>query len=96
MACGDLGGFIELAWEFFEDTRSRVAQWADLLLRHETAPLLDEFHRCKGGAALFGFERLVRLLDCWELQDLEAGPLDLDCFLGEVKAAEAAVALLAR
>jgi HPt (histidine-containing phosphotransfer) domain-containing protein len=72
MACADLPGFTELAREFFEDVRGHVAEWEALLAQRDVKRLREEFHRCKGGSALFGFERLVSIFADWELAAAEA------------------------
>ena len=55
--------------------------------------LSEEFHRCKGGAAMFGFERLYGLLGNWETDSkIEKAGVDLEQFADEIAAAEAAVA----
>lgn len=93
MACGDVPGFIELAREFFADIRTRTPLWPELLEDGQAGRLREEFHRCKGGAAIFGFERLVKLLGSWEMEyGVENGAVNLDCLERELAAAEKAIA----
>jgi HPt (histidine-containing phosphotransfer) domain-containing protein len=95
MACGDIEGFHELADEFFEDVRSRLLKWPALYDSGEFRRLSEEFHRCKGGAAMFGFERLFSLLGNWETDSkIEQGEVDLKRFVSELEAAEFAVAAI--
>lgn len=93
MACGDLPGFFELAGEYFADVRSRLAGWPSLFAAGELPRLSEEFHRCKGGAAMFGLERMFSLLGVWEREpQVGQDPLDLERFVKELGAAEEAVA----
>lgn len=56
----------------------------------------EELHRCKGGASLFGLERIVAMIgDCEKPQALESNGFDLSRFEQELSAAERAVADLA-
>ena len=92
MACGDVPGFFELADEFFTDVKVRLSQWPDMRQAGEFPRLLEEFHRCKGGAAMFGFERLFSLLGSWESDSgIGQGQFDLERFAEELEAAETAV-----
>jgi HPt (histidine-containing phosphotransfer) domain-containing protein len=58
--------------------------------------LREELHRCKGGASLFGLERIVRLIGASESpMVLETKGFDLATFESELSAAENAVVALA-
>ncbi|WAC21448.1 Hpt domain-containing protein [Luteolibacter sp. SL250] len=93
MACGDLPGFFELAEEYFADVRVRLAGWPSLFSAGELPRLAEDFHRCKGGAAMFGLERMFSLLGMWEREpQIGQNPLDLERFVKELGAAEDAVA----
>ncbi|MBX3739370.1 MAG: Hpt domain-containing protein [Akkermansiaceae bacterium] len=93
MACGDLPGFFELAEEYFADVRMRLAGWPSLFAAGELPRLAEDFHRCKGGAAMFGLERMFSLLGVWEREpQVGQDPLDLERFVKELGAAEDAVA----
>jgi HPt (histidine-containing phosphotransfer) domain-containing protein len=92
MACGDLSGFFELAEEYFQDVRLRMSEWPGLLEANEYRRLSEDFHRCKGGAALFGFERLYSLFGSLESEsEIELESSILDRFVSEVEAAETAI-----
>lgn len=95
MACGDLPGFFALAEEFFDDVREQVKGWVALQEAGDHVQLREEFHRCKGGAAIFGLERLVSLLGSWERGE-ESMEIDLGKFRGEMKVAMEAVRALDR
>ena len=54
--------------------------------------LREDLHRCKGGASLFGLERLVALLGSFESPAaLESKGFDIGVFEKELSAAENAV-----
>jgi HPt (histidine-containing phosphotransfer) domain-containing protein len=89
MAHGDLPGFRDLAFDFFNDTRRRMTGWLALIESGNLNQFRDELHRCKGGASLFGLERLVALLSAWEhAPDATTIRFDLDGFERELGAAE--------
>jgi hypothetical protein len=93
MACGDLPGFFELAEEYFADVRMRLTGWPSLFAAGDLPRLAEDFHRCKGGAAMFGLERMFSLLGIWEREpQIGQNPLDLERFVEELGAAEDAVA----
>lgn len=93
MAHGDLGGLRELAFDFFNDTRHQMTGWLALLEAGDFKQLRDDLHRCKGGASLFGLERLVSLIGSFESpQVLESRGFDLASFENELSTAESAVA----
>lgn len=93
MSCGDLDSFHELADEYFIDVRTRMRQWPGMRQAREWRRLGEEFHRCKGGAAMFGFERIFALVGSWEVDSrIERGDVDLEQFAEELEAADRAVA----
>ncbi|MFT3990148.1 MAG: Hpt domain-containing protein [Luteolibacter sp.] len=93
MAYGDLDGFRELAAEFFVDMFSRLSGWKSLLEEGEFARLREELHRTKGGASIFGLERVVALIRTMEEPErLELLGFDIDGFEAELREAEKAVA----
>ena len=96
MAHGDLAGLKELAFDFFNDTRRLMTGWQSMIEAGNFRTLREELHRCKGGASLFGLERLVALIAASESpMVLEKNGFDLTGFEKELTAAEAAVTLLA-
>jgi HPt (histidine-containing phosphotransfer) domain-containing protein len=92
MAHGDLAGLRQLAFDFFNDTRRQMTGWSALLESGNFAQLRDDLHRCKGGASLFGLERLVSLIgSCESPTALENHGFDVANFERELSAAENAV-----
>lgn len=92
MAHGDLDGLMELAFDFFNDTRRLMTGWLAMIEVGNFGRLREELHRCKGGASLFGLERLVALIgDCESPMMLETRGFDLASFENELSAAENAV-----
>ena len=98
MARGDTGTFAEMAQEFLADARLGSAQWEEAWRSGDHSLVGLEIHRCKGGASLFGFERLHAMLGGWERR-LAQGllPVDPGLITAELDKADAALAeLLAR
>jgi hypothetical protein len=92
MAHGDLGGLRVLAFDYFKDTRRLMSGWLMLIESKNFKQLREELHRCKGGASLFGLERIVALIGSCESQSaLEERGFDLARFEKELEAAENAV-----
>jgi HPt (histidine-containing phosphotransfer) domain-containing protein len=87
MARGDLPSLKELAHDFFIDIRSQLATWAELLETNNHRQLRSDLHRCKGGASLFGLERLVALIDHYE----KSQQFDVATFADELCSAEQAI-----
>jgi HPt (histidine-containing phosphotransfer) domain-containing protein len=92
MAHGDLSGLRELALDYFKDTRRQMAGWLSLLEAGNFKQLREDLHRCKGGASLFGLERIVALIgSCESPAALEQRGFDIASFEQELTAAEKAV-----
>lgn len=92
MAHGDLDGLRELAFDYFNDTRRMMTRWRAMIESGNFAGLREELHRCKGGASLFGLERIVGMIgDCESPMALESGGFNLAEFENELTAAESAV-----
>ena len=92
MAHGDPGGLRELAFDYLDDTRRLMAGWMALVETGNFPQLRAELHRCKGGASLFGFERIVALIgSCESPQALESNRFDVAHFEQELTAAKRAV-----
>ena len=95
MAHGDPEGLRELAFDYFNDTRRQMTGWLALLEAGNFGQLRDELHRCKGGASLFGLERIVAMIGAVESPSvLEDRGLDLTSFEKELSAAESSVMAL--
>ncbi len=92
MACGDLGGLRQLAIDFFNDTRLQMTGWSALMEAENFGKLREDLHRCKGGASLFGLERLVAMIgSCESPAFLETRGFDVRGFEVELSAAETAI-----
>lgn len=89
MAHGDPAGLVEMAFDFFNETRRLMTGWSAMVETENFTMLRDDLHRCKGGASLFGLERLVSLLGEFESPSvLENRGFDLARFERELSAAE--------
>ncbi len=63
--------------------------WRAMIAAGDYTCLRDELHRCKGGASLFGLERLVKMIaDCEIPMALEVHGFDLDAFENEISRSE--------
>lgn len=92
MAYGDVPWLRGLASDFFRETRALIPQWQAMIESGRCDDLRVELHRCKGGASLFGFERLVAMLAiCQNPLGLETHGFDVAAFELELVAAEKAV-----
>lgn len=95
MAHGDLPGLRQLAFDFFNDTRRQMTGWMALIEAGNHSQLRADLHRCKGGASLFGLERIVAIIGSFESQAaLEGRGFDITEFESELSAAEKAVIAL--
>jgi hypothetical protein len=95
MAHGDLPGLRLLAFDFFNDTRRQMTGWTALQEAANYRQLREDLHRVKGGASLFGLERLVAIIGSVESPSaLETHGLDLAAFERELTAAERAVSAM--
>lgn len=89
MSNGDVEGFKELAFDYFNDTRRLMTGWGALIAAGNCSRLRDELHRCKGGASLFGLEELVAMISACETPlELEIRGFDLNAFESEVTRSE--------
>lgn len=92
MAHGDMGGLRDLAFDYFNDTRRLMTGWLAMAEAGDYVSLREELHRCKGGASLFGLERIVSMIgECERPGTLERDGFDLGRFESELTAAECAV-----
>ena len=92
MAHGDPVGLRELAFDYFNDTRRQMTAWKALIETGNFNQVRAHLHRCKGGASIFGLERLVALIGGLEsVSALEERGFDFANFEMELTAAENAV-----
>lgn len=97
MAHGDPQGLVELAFDYFNDTRRVMTGWLALIESGDFTRLREDLHRCKGGASLFGLERLVAMIgSCESPAILETNGFDLTVFEEELTRAERAVMTMAQ
>jgi hypothetical protein len=97
MAHGDPAGLMEMAFDYFNETRHLMTGWMALIEAGDFGHLCEDLHRCKGGASLFGLERLVALLgECERPAVLEQRGFDIEAFESELSAAENAVLAMAK
>ena len=83
---------MEMAFDYFNETRRLMTGWRVMIESKNFSHLRDDLHRCKGGASLFGLERLVFLLGEFESPSvLETRGFDLATFENELSAAEESV-----
>ena len=74
------------------ETWQQYSDWHSFIETGNFNHLRDDLHRCKGGASLFGLERIVALIGAYESPSvLEEKGFDLTVFEQELKAAESAV-----
>ncbi len=89
MAHGDIEGLKKLAFDYFNDTRRLMTGWLALIESGNFGQLRDDLHRCKGGASLFGLERIVAVIgSCESAAVIEAKDFDVANFEKELTAAE--------
>lgn len=62
MACGNIAEFKGMAEEFLADLRRLMPGWAVAREQGKWEEVQSEIHRCKGGASLFGMEKLRVML----------------------------------
>ena len=92
MAHGDPAGLRALAFDYFNDTRRQMTAWKALLESGNFKLLRENLHRCKGGASIFGLERIVDFIGAIECASvLEMVGCDFARFEMELSAAENAV-----
>ena len=97
MAHGDPQGLVELAFDYFNDTRRVMTGWLALIEAGDFNRLREDLHRCKGGASLFGLERLVAMIgSCESPSALETNGFNLAEFEEELTRAERAVMIMAQ
>ena len=95
MAHGDVAELRELARDYFSDTRLQLAAWKALLESGNFNQMRANLHCCKGGAPIFGLERMIALITSLERDSaLEDDEFDFAKFENELSAAENAVMAL--
>jgi hypothetical protein len=60
LAGDDPEGLVRMMDEYVAETRRMAGTWPNLLQAGEEGEVSEQLHMCKGGAAIFGFLRVMR------------------------------------
>jgi HPt (histidine-containing phosphotransfer) domain-containing protein len=93
MAMGDVEGFGDMAREFLSEIRNGSEGWQGAWNKGDHTAVALEIHRSRGGASLFGFERLHAFFAACE-RKLISGTFEFEPALmeSELEKAERALA----
>jgi hypothetical protein len=81
--------------EYVAETRRMAGMWPHLLQAGEVGEVSEQLHMCKGGAAIFGFLRVMAMIAGLEKGSLDSASYDAQAFERELALAERAIAALA-
>ena len=95
LAGNDAEGLVRMMKEYLDETRSISAMWPNLLQAGKESEVSEQLHMCKGGAAIFGFSRVMALIADLEKGSLDPASYDAQAFERELALAERAIAALA-
>ena len=95
LAGNDAEGLLRTMNEYLDETRNISAMWPNLLQAGEVREVSEQLHMCKGGAAIFGFSRVMALIADLEKGSLDPASYDAQAFERELALAERAIAALA-
>ena len=96
LAGDDPEGLVRMMDEYVAETRRMAGTWPNLLQAGEEGEVSEQLHMCKGGAAIFGFLRLIKMIGRLEKNpSLASGGCDAQAFERELALVELAVAALA-
>jgi hypothetical protein len=95
LAGNDAEGLVRMMKEYLDETRSISAMWPNLLQAGKEREVSEQLHMCKGGAAIFGFARVMALIADLEKGSLDPASYDAQAFERELALAERAVKALA-
>ena len=95
LAGKDPDGLVRMMDEYVAETRSISVMWPNLLQAGEVSEFSEQLHMCKGGAAIFGFARVMALIADLENGSLDPASYDAQAFERELALAERAIAALA-
>ena len=95
LAGKDPEGLVRMMNEYLVETRNISAMWPNMLQAGEVSEVSEQLHMCKGGAAIFGFSRLMALIAELEKGSLDPASHDAQAFERELALAERAIAALA-
>ncbi|MCX6846070.1 MAG: hypothetical protein NTU84_05825 [Verrucomicrobia bacterium] len=96
LAGKDPDGLVRMMDECVAETRKMAGAWPHLLQVGKEREVSEQLHMCKGGAAIFGFLRIVKMTGSLEMDPaLASGGYDAQAFERELALVELAVAALA-
>ena len=95
LAGNDAEGLVRMMKEYLDETRTISAMWLKLLQAGKEREVSEQLHMCKGGAAIFGFARVMALIADLEKGSLDPASYDAQAFERELALAERAIAALA-
>jgi hypothetical protein len=95
LAGNDAEGLVRTMNEYLDETRTISAMWPNLLQAGKEREVSEQLHMCKGGAAIFGFSRVMALIADLEKGSLDPASYDAQAFERELALAERAIAALA-
>lgn len=95
LAGNDAEGLVRMMNEYLNETRMISAMWSNLLQTGKVREVSEQLHICKGGAAIFGFSRVMTLITSLEKGPRDSTSYDAQAFERELALAELAVDALA-
>lgn len=95
LAGKDSDGLVRMMDEYVAETRRMAGMWPHLLKAGEVGEVFEQLHMCKGGAAIFGFLRVMAMIAGLEKGSLDSASYDAQAFERELALAERAIAALA-
>jgi hypothetical protein len=95
LAGDDPEGLVRMMDEYVAETRRMAGTWPNLLQAGEVGEVSEQLHMCKGGAAIFGFLRVMAMIAGLEKGSLDSASYDAQAFERELALAERAIAALA-
>ena len=95
LAGKDPDGLVRMMNEYVAETRKMAGMWPHLLQAGEAGEVSEQLHMCKGGAAIFGFLRVMAMIAGLEKESLDSASYDAQAFERELALAERAIAALA-
>jgi HPt (histidine-containing phosphotransfer) domain-containing protein len=96
LAGKDPEGLVRMMDEYVAETRRMAGMWPHLLQAGEAGEVSEQLHMCKGGAAIFGFSRIIKMIGSLEKDPaLASGGYDAQAFERELALVERAIAALA-
>jgi len=92
LAADDAAGFARMMREYLAETREMAASWPHMLQLGKADEVLMQLHTCKGGAAIFGFARMIAMIGELEKNpNIASGAYDAQVFEKELVLIEHAI-----